>query len=524
MSTDYEKSVKDLKKLVEIKQYSTAVVEAGKVLERLLRDLYAELIQKVAPTRKSEITKVEEDVGKGNAVNSFTLGHLIALFTKSGLIDDLSQILGRKLRFLTPDNLNLVNGLRNKCAHQNYLPKEDEADLIKSLVINIVDECQRTGVVKSGVQTITIRAVLKYGLAAALFGGILIFLVYYVSMEVDPVRLDKAVVTVLLKDEAGTVLATKPGFIVRGNGLILSHSDLIRSDVPKSKAKSIIVKLNNGAFFNVEEIKIDKDLRLVFLSVDGRDLPAIKIGDSDKVKLGDKLFLLGKGDASEREIVQADVSGISLIRETSRKFFQLKAPFFSIGEGAPVLDKKGQAVGLITKIEKEKNSCTVLPSSYFKDIEVLTMAKGSDFYYTQGILARNSRDLDGALKLLRKAVEVNPNNVDAWMEIGGIYFEKRLFDEEINAFQKAVEADPKNYDAHSFLGSAYEDRGSYDRAAEEYKEALKIQPDDVESRQNLILLMIMNKDKPNALKEYEILQNLNPGIAKKVKRLIDMIG
>jgi tetratricopeptide (TPR) repeat protein len=152
------------------------------------------------------------------------------------------------------------------------------------------------------------------------------------------------------------------------------------------------------------------------------------------------------------------------------------------------------------------------------------MAKGSDFYYTQGILARNARDLDGALELLKKAVEVNPKNVDAWMEIGGIYFDKRLFEKEISAFQKAVEADPKNYDAHSYLGSAYEDQGFYDRAMEQYKEALKIQPDDVESREKLVLLMIMNKDKLNALREYEMLQKLNPGVAKKVKRLIEMIG
>ncbi len=113
--------------------------------------------------------------------------------------------------------------------------------------------------------------------------------------------------------------------------------------------------------------------------------------------------------------------------------------------------------GLVTRIQQQVSSCCVLPSNSFGDLKPTAREKNADFYYTQGILARSRRDNDGALTLLKKAVEIDPKYSEAWVEIGGIYFEKRMYDDQLDAFRKVSLRTPilytLNEDGH-FLGAA----------------------------------------------------------------------
>ena len=517
--SDYDKLRKRMRKLMRIKDYSSAVKEAGGISEILLNDLYTELLKELSTNRKEEVLRIEKEIGGEKSVKSFTLGQLIGLFTRTKLFDDLTKYFKEKLKYFTPENLNHINELRNKCTHKGFEPTEHEANYVESLLINIIDECKG---IKGEPPT---NKNFIYGIIAVIC-GLTILVAYYLisSKRVDPLKLEKSIVMVVLKGENGEILDSKPGFIVKEEGVIVTHPGILGKR--EKKRVDIFVKFYNGAYFNVDvgKSKIDNDLEVALLKVDGKDLPSLKIENSDKMRLGDEVVLFGKGDTSEKEIVKGNILGINFIKEKNRNIFQIKVPFCSIGEGAPVLNNRGDVVGLITKIEKQTTSCTVLPSNYFKDIEIETGGESSENWYIKGILARNRLDWDAALKSFRKAVEIDPKNLEAWLELGGVYFEKKMYDEEVNACQKAVDIDPKNSDARYLLGAAYEDKGLFDLAIREYQEAVKMNPEHKETRENLALLYILKRDKANALKEYEMLLKLNEGVAKKIKKLAEMIN
>lgn len=516
--SNFDESIKRIQKFMKIGEFPSAIREAGLILEVLLRGIYTKLIMEIPPKRKEEILKIEKEIGQDKTVKSFNLGQSIGLFTKAELFDDLSRIYKKKFQDLTHENLYRINDLRNRCTHEGYKPTANEANFIISLVTNIVKECNIVIEPPTSPRKYIIPIII------ALICGATILSAYYLisPKRIDPLKLEKSIVMVVLKDDNGEILDSKPGFIITEEGVVVTHPEILKKR--EKKRVKIFVKFYNGAYFNVENFKIDNDVEVALLKVDGKDLPSLKIENSDTMKLGDEVVLFGKGDTSEKEIVKGNVLAVNFVKEKNRRIFQIKVPFCSIGAGAPVLNDKGGVVGLITKIEKETTSCTVLPSNYFKDIKIETGTESSEHWYIQGILARNARDWDTAIKWFKRAVEIDPRNSEAWVELGGVFFEKRKYDEEVWAFKKAAEADPKNLDAWHYLGTAYEDKGLYDLAIKAYEKALSIYPEDVEVRENLALLYILKSDKGNALKQYEVLLKSNEGVAKKIKKLAEMIN
>lgn len=69
-----------------------------------------------------------------------------------------------------------------------------------------------------------------------------------------------------------------------------------------------------------------------------------------------------------------------------------------------------------------------------------------------------------AIKCFKKAVEINPENGDAWYYIGSNAYYKGNYEEAIIACEKTVKLNPDRYDAWYYMGMAYYHMGKMDRA------------------------------------------------------------
>ena len=136
--SDYGRLIKRMRNLVKIKAYSPAVKEAGAILETLLKDLYMELLKGLPTNRKEEVLTIEKEIGQGKSIESLNFGQLIGIFTKAKLFDDLSEKRKTRLQYFTPENLNHVNELRNKCTHKGFEPAQHEVDYVESDPLPIV--------------------------------------------------------------------------------------------------------------------------------------------------------------------------------------------------------------------------------------------------------------------------------------------------------------------------------------------------------------------------------------------------
>ena len=78
---------------------------------------------------------------------------------------------------------------------------------------------------------------------------------------------------------------------------------------------------------------------------------------------------------------------------------------------------------------------------------------------------------DSAIAMFRKAVEINPKDVDAWEQLAFTQVRRNDVPGAIESFGKITEADPENIRAYEFLSSLYAQRDEVEKATEYFNKA-----------------------------------------------------
>ncbi|GAB5494557.1 MAG: hypothetical protein Phog2KO_47720 [Phototrophicaceae bacterium] len=102
--------------------------------------------------------------------------------------------------------------------------------------------------------------------------------------------------------------------------------------------------------------------------------------------------------------------------------------------------------------------------------EMLLLLRGSYFVETAGYeLAKND---------LQQCLKINPNNPDTLYTIALIHFKKNELEQAVELFTKVIEIDPKNYFAWTFRGRCLVFLEQYDEAIKSCTKAIEIDPND----------------------------------------------
>ena len=112
---------------------------------------------------------------------------------------------------------------------------------------------------------------------------------------------------------------------------------------------------------------------------------------------------------------------------------------------------------------------------------------------------------------LEQEVAVNPTNVDAWTQLGHVYFDTENFAKAIRAYEKSLELSPDNPNVLTDLGVMYRRNGQPEKALEKFDRAIAVAPNHEQSRFNkgIVLRYDMN-DREGAVKVWEDLIRINP--------------
>ena len=87
-----------------------------------------------------------------------------------------------------------------------------------------------------------------------------------------------------------------------------------------------------------------------------------------------------------------------------------------------------------------------------------------------------SVDREEEIKLLKTALEKDPNNLQALIDLGDAYFDTDRYQEAIDVYSKALAIDPKNPDVRTDLGIMYRKLGQFDKALEAFRQAAQDNP------------------------------------------------
>src|SRR5581483_5041519 len=167
------------------------------------------------------------------------------------------------------------------------------------------------------------------------------------------------------------------GVIVRADGFIITNHHVIEG------ADELKVVLSERREFRAALVGQDPHTDLALLRVEAEGLPAIELGDSNQVRIGETVLsmgnALGLGQTVSSGIVGArGRSGIGVADEED--FIQTDASMNPGSSGGPLLNLKGEVIGINTAIATRTGGFQgigfVIPSRLVKEIVDRLMKDG----------------------------------------------------------------------------------------------------------------------------------------------------
>ena len=138
------------------------------------------------------------------------------------------------------------------------------------------------------------------------------------------------------------------GVIVQSNGTILTNHHVIDG------AEAIRVELKNNHVYNAKVIGSDPPSDLAVLKIDGKDLAALSLGDSDRVRVGDVALAIGNplgiGQTVTAGIISAKGRATGLSDGSFEDFLQTDAPINQGNSGGALINTNGELVGINSQI------------------------------------------------------------------------------------------------------------------------------------------------------------------------------
>jgi Do/DeqQ family serine protease len=138
------------------------------------------------------------------------------------------------------------------------------------------------------------------------------------------------------------------GVIVSADGLCLTNHHVIDG------AESISVELTDHRTFEAKVVGSDPPSDLAVLRIDGRDLPRLTLGDSERVRVGDIALAIGNplgvGQTVTAGIISAKGRYTGLSDGSFEDFLQTDAPINQGNSGGALVNGRGELVGINSQI------------------------------------------------------------------------------------------------------------------------------------------------------------------------------
>ncbi len=136
------------------------------------------------------------------------------------------------------------------------------------------------------------------------------------------------------------------GFIISQDGVILTNAHVV------AEADEVIVKLNDKREFKAKVIGADKPSDVAVLKVDAKELPVVRIGDSQKARVGEWVVAIGSPFGFENSVTAGIISAKSrsLPNEGYVPFLQTDVAINPGNSGGPLFNMNGEVIGINSQI------------------------------------------------------------------------------------------------------------------------------------------------------------------------------
>lgn len=228
----------------------------------------------------------------------------------------------------------------------------------------------------------------------------------------------------------------------------------------------------------------------------GRETPEAAAGISEK---GEEAYELEAGQAATNLITERATQASSgkiqheeVRRKRVRKLALAGVVFLLVGTAVVIIGMHRLPARILSSRPSDTNSISA--ETYLKD----------------GDACHEKKDYDCALNSYNKAIELNPQYVDAYYSRGVVYDDKGGYDQAISDYTKAIELNPQYAEAYYNRGFAYDNKGDHEQAIRDYSKVIELKPQIVAAYINRGAAYAQKGDYDQAISDYNKAIQSNP--------------
>ena len=296
-----------------------------------------------------------------------------------------------------------------------------------------------------------------------------------------------ATVYLEMEDRNGKTLGFGSGFFIKPN-LIATNYHVI-----EGAARGTAKLVGKSTTYTIEGITAtDKTNDLVLLKVRAYGINSLPLGDSDTVRIGETVYVAGNPKGLEGTFSNGIIS--SRRDRYTKERLQMTAPISPGSSGGPVLNRKGEVIGVSFARHRAldaENLNFAIPSKYLKALlEQSKPAKplsqkekqsiSADTYFLWGNAKYKLSDYMGAIADFDIAVRLKPDFVEAYLNRGLAKANLEQHFAAITDFDTAIRLNPDYALTYYNRGNVKTNLGQHLTAITDYDTAVRLKPDFTE--------------------------------------------
>jgi len=378
-------------------------------------------------------------------------------------------------------------------------------------------------------------------------------------------RVKPSTVVILTYDKDDKALKQGSGFFISREGDVITNRHVLEGAI---KAE---IKTTGGKTCPIKQVLAeDTEGDIVRVSVDippGIATP-LRISGSLPSE-GERIIVIGSPLGLDQTISDGIVSAIREIPGHG-KVVQITAPISPGSSGSPVVNTKGEVVGIATFLVREgQNLNFAIPQERLaklstgngdglaewtakilaaRDVSVKKILIDGINFMLRGDYEKALACCEEALKIdpsrsgtycaigechfhlthhqeaieaYKQAIRFKPDSAEAYLGISRSYFGLKRFQEAEEPCLEAIRIKPEYAEAHEQLACCYFELSLFQESVEAFKHAFRIKPDYAEAHYFLGVVYFLMGNKGSAMDEYEILKELDADLANGLLNVIN---
>ncbi len=334
-------------------------------------------------------------------------------------------------------------------------------------------------------------------------------------------KIQPAVVTVVAYDADKNVSNLGSGFFVDSHGSLITNYHVLDG------AYAAQIKTYDKKLYPIVWVVAENkhaDLIKVRAKIPESSIHWIRVTEMEP-SVADRVLVLGSPMGLEQTVSEGIVSAFREMPVIG-KVFQLSAPISPGSSGSPVVNMKGQVVGVVSfqAVKGQNLNFAVSSASILRlksDAAVKTLAEWTydikmktpklvEKLCKEGFKFSIRGQFKDALNYFKEATNKSPDDTMAWYGLGSCYDGLDRPEEAIAAFKQVIRIDPENAGAHFNIARYYRKIGRHQDSVEAYNRAVSIDPDHAPSYYELGVVYEKLKDLESSEKAFKQVLRIQP--------------